>query len=342
MPKQMEAKMKLQHTMSKRRKLGYGWFSSFLLCFFALTELISNVCSLKDLKIFVPEAVIMGNAATLSCQFELEKATLYSVRWYFEGEEFYRFVPKESPPARTFPVSGITVDGTQSDATSVTLRGVTRDLTGQFQCEVSEDAPLFHTDIRQARMQVVELPKEDPMMQLDKTHITTLDNFRAVCTVGTSFPAANITWYINTKRIHRSPYQRITYRSYEGTPTFSSLEMLPHSQVLQDIYQSMPPFHTSLTVMCEISILHIYTKSAQQRILVSDLVTTISPNLLGLDGSNNRRKNNGDPDNSPLTGGGGLAGRQPRSLLYVLAVGAALMHCLNGAALLLTDRASGL
>uniref|UniRef100_A0A182VZG3 Ig-like domain-containing protein n=1 Tax=Anopheles minimus TaxID=112268 RepID=A0A182VZG3_9DIPT len=52
----------------------------------------------------------MGNAATLSCQFELEKATLYSVRWYFEGEEFYRFVPKESPPARTFPVSGITVD----------------------------------------------------------------------------------------------------------------------------------------------------------------------------------------------------------------------------------------
>uniref|UniRef100_A0A182T8L9 Ig-like domain-containing protein n=1 Tax=Anopheles maculatus TaxID=74869 RepID=A0A182T8L9_9DIPT len=69
-----------------------------------------SLCSLKDLKIFVPEAVIMGNAATLSCQFELEKATLYSVRWYFEGEEFYRFVPKESPPARTFPVSGITVD----------------------------------------------------------------------------------------------------------------------------------------------------------------------------------------------------------------------------------------
>uniref|UniRef100_A0A182TVU0 Ig-like domain-containing protein n=1 Tax=Anopheles melas TaxID=34690 RepID=A0A182TVU0_9DIPT len=234
------------------------------------------------------------------------------------------------------------MEGTQSDATSVTLRGVTRDLTGQFQCEVSEDAPLFHTDIRQARMQVVELPKEDPMMQLDKTHITTLDNFRAVCTVGTSFPAANITWYINTKRIHRSPYQRITYRSYEGTPTFSSLEMLPHSQVLQDIYQSMPPFHTSLTVMCEISILHIYTKSAQQRILVSDLVTTISPNLLGLDGSNNRRKNNGDPDNSPLTGGGGPTRRQPRSVLYVLAVGVALLHCWNGAAMLLTDRASGL
>uniref|UniRef100_A0A182QAI8 Ig-like domain-containing protein n=1 Tax=Anopheles farauti TaxID=69004 RepID=A0A182QAI8_9DIPT len=243
-------------------------------------------------------------------------------------EGLYLFAGLNKTPGRAVVMALL---GTQSDATSVTLRGVTRDLTGQFQCEVSEDAPLFHTDIRQARMQVVELPKEDPLMQLDKTHITTLDSFRAVCTVGTSFPAANITWYINTKRvgtvrtpvlaksirgmalerthktalqhnIHRSPYQRITYRSYEGTPTFSSLDMAAHSQVLQDIYQSMPPFHTSLTVMCEISILHIYTKSVQQRILVSDLVTTISPNLLGLDGSNNRRKNNGDPDNSPLTG----------------------------------------
>ncbi|XP_035783651.1 uncharacterized protein LOC118461903 isoform X2 [Anopheles albimanus] len=310
--------MELRYTMCKRRKVAYGWFGSSIIFIIALTELISSVRSLKDLKIFVPEAVIMGNAATLSCQFELEKASLYSVRWYFESEEFYRYVPKESPPARTFPVSGITVDGTQSDATSVTLRGVTRDLTGQFQCEVSEDAPLFHTDIRQARMQVVELPKEDPHMQLDKTHITTLDNFRAVCTVGTSFPAANITWYINSKRIHRTPYQRITYRSYEGTPTFSSLEMFPHSQVLLDIYQSMPPFHTSLTVMCEISILHIYTKSAQQRILVSDLVTTISPNLLGLDGSNNRRKNNGDPDNSPLTGGCPASDRGSRLLVVLL------------------------
>ncbi|XP_055620316.1 uncharacterized protein LOC129764827 isoform X1 [Toxorhynchites rutilus septentrionalis] len=290
--------------MPKRRKIVYGWFNFIFLCWLMLAEQFVSVLSLKDLKIFVPDAVIVGNAATLSCQFELEKASLYSVRWYFEGEEFYRYVPKESPPARTFPVSGITVDGPQSDATSVTLRGVTRDLTGQFQCEVSEDAPLFHTDIRQARMQVVELPKQDPLMQLDKSHITTLDNFRAVCTVGTSFPPANITWYINAKKIHPSPYQRITYRAYEGTPTFSTLDMYPHSQILQDIYQTMPPFQTSLTVMCEISILHIYTKSAQQLIIVSDLVTTISPALLGLDGSNNRRKANGDPDNSALTGAG--------------------------------------
>lgn len=42
--------------------------------------------------------------------YSILQASLYSVRWYFESEEFYRYVPKEAPPARTFPVSGITVD----------------------------------------------------------------------------------------------------------------------------------------------------------------------------------------------------------------------------------------
>lgn len=130
-------------------------------------------------------------------------------------------MPKEAPPARTFPVSGINVDVsrfglqegvncklilvnsqlTHSDATSVTLRGVTRDLTGQFQCEVSEDAPLFHTDIRIATMQVIELPNEEPRMILEKKTLMASDNLKATCTVGTSFPAANITWYINNKKV---------------------------------------------------------------------------------------------------------------------------------------------
>lgn len=157
---------------------------------------------LKDLKIFVPEAVIMGNAATLSCQYDLNKvsetsftememetetplpmpcagnvttlststacliiiitrtlssfsfsfpcclhyfrlfhlrgiccslcffsfsflfvflfisvfdlfslqAVLYSVRWYFNQAEFYRYVPREAKPTVVFAVSGINVD----------------------------------------------------------------------------------------------------------------------------------------------------------------------------------------------------------------------------------------
>ncbi|KAH8358422.1 hypothetical protein KR093_000052, partial [Drosophila rubida] len=278
---------------------------------------------LKDLKIFVPEAVIMGNAATLSCQYDLEQAALYSVRWYFNQEEFYRYVPREAKPTLVFLVSGINVDLANSDATSVTLKGVTRELTGSYQCEVSEDAPLFHTDIRSAHMQVIELPKDDPAMQVDKKVIGVNDNFKAVCTVGPSYPPANITWYINGRKVSKSaalavslvprcslpcprqvyktPLQRITQDAFEGSTTYSSLEIYPHSQVLQGFFQAMPKYQTSILLLCEVSILHVFHKNVQQRIGLSNAPpTTISPNLLGLEGS--KRYANGDPDNSALTG----------------------------------------
>lgn len=83
----------------------------------------------------------------------------------------------------------------------MTLRGVTRELSGLYRCEVSEDAPYFHTDIRAAYMQVVELPTEDPHMQIDKKVITAADQFKAACTVGPSFPPANITWFLNGRKV---------------------------------------------------------------------------------------------------------------------------------------------
>lgn len=38
----------------------------------------------------------------------------------------------------------------QSNSSSVTLSDVHRDLTGFYKCEVSADAPLFHTGIKSA------------------------------------------------------------------------------------------------------------------------------------------------------------------------------------------------
>lgn len=208
-----------------------------------------------------------------------------------------------------------------SDATSVTLRGVTRDLSGQYQCEVSEDAPLFHTDIRTSVMQVIELPSEEPKMIIEKKTLYANDNLKATCQVGTSFPASNITWYINSKKVHvwnnffgaettmfifglqvtKVPFQKIQHRSFEGTPTYSALELFPHSPILQDIYQNPTPFTNVITVSCEITIFHIYHKNLQQRIILVDIASTVSPSILGWDGTGGRRKN-GDPDNSALTG----------------------------------------
>ena len=46
----------------------------------------------------------------LTCQFDEEKDLLYSVKWYKQGREFYRFVPKETPVKQEYPFPGILVD----------------------------------------------------------------------------------------------------------------------------------------------------------------------------------------------------------------------------------------
>ncbi|KAK9753742.1 hypothetical protein QE152_g1857 [Popillia japonica] len=54
--------------------------------------------SLKGMRLNVPRAVRVGHSVTLECDYDLETAPLYSVKWYRGPDEFYRYVPKEEPP----------------------------------------------------------------------------------------------------------------------------------------------------------------------------------------------------------------------------------------------------
>lgn len=48
------------------------------------------------------------NSGTSTSSDEEEK--LYSVKWYKDNEEFYRYVPKANPPQQSYRVEGIRVD----------------------------------------------------------------------------------------------------------------------------------------------------------------------------------------------------------------------------------------
>lgn len=56
-----------------------------------------------------PEAVRSGESLTLSCTYVLEREKLYSVKFYLGDIEFYRFVPRESPPTRVFRPNGVSI-----------------------------------------------------------------------------------------------------------------------------------------------------------------------------------------------------------------------------------------
>lgn len=71
----------------------------------------AGVRGLHNLEINVPNAVLVGETVTLECSWHLEdEEALYSVKWYRGREEFYRYIPKELPHTRVFPLPGIEVD----------------------------------------------------------------------------------------------------------------------------------------------------------------------------------------------------------------------------------------
>lgn len=66
---------------------------------------------LKNVQISVPAAVSINQDVPLTCLYDLDHGeSLYAVKWYLEGEEFYRFIPKELPHTQTFQTMGVNVD----------------------------------------------------------------------------------------------------------------------------------------------------------------------------------------------------------------------------------------
>ncbi|EEC02590.1 beat protein, putative [Ixodes scapularis] len=65
---------------------------------------------IRILSLEVPQTALVGTEARLRCAYDLEGDVLYSVKWYRDDVEFFRFVPSDRPPGQFFPVDGIKVD----------------------------------------------------------------------------------------------------------------------------------------------------------------------------------------------------------------------------------------
>ncbi|ODN01740.1 hypothetical protein Ocin01_04943 [Orchesella cincta] len=73
----------------------------------------------KDVQLQGPRYARISEDLMLRCNYDLETDSLYAVKWYRGSEEFYRFLPKESPPKQTFPITGILVDVSLSTLNSI-------------------------------------------------------------------------------------------------------------------------------------------------------------------------------------------------------------------------------
>ncbi|XP_061387933.1 cell adhesion molecule 3-like, partial [Musca vetustissima] len=156
--------------------------------------------ALRNVSVTIPLAVKRGDNAILICNYDIENDTLYTVKWYRGRREFYRYTPKENPAWKIFSTStanGLSVDTTQSNASHVFIRNVSLAISGRYACEVSADAPSFHTTMMGGVMDVVELPTQRPIITGIHSRYRLGDVINGNCSSDYSKPAANLTWWIN-------------------------------------------------------------------------------------------------------------------------------------------------
>ncbi|CAL4077388.1 unnamed protein product, partial [Meganyctiphanes norvegica] len=98
----------------------------------------------------VPQFAFKGGEAKISCRFNLHASTLYSLKWYHNNTEFYRYVPTERHQPINIKPQDHNFYVLEANRSSQEVRLVLRDLkeaaSGEYRCEVIAEHPSFTTD----------------------------------------------------------------------------------------------------------------------------------------------------------------------------------------------------
>ncbi|XP_024937656.1 uncharacterized protein LOC107264621 isoform X2 [Cephus cinctus] len=166
-----------------------------------LALLRQDVVALQLLHVNVPPYAIKGDSAPLLCSYDLGTGKLYSVTWYKDHEEFYRYVPKATPSQHSYRVEGVEVDTHFSNDQKVTLHNVGLKTGGLYKCEVITEAPGFPSVYNESYMEVISPPDHDPEITGKEKIYASGDIVDFNCTSGKSYPPAKLEWYINGEKI---------------------------------------------------------------------------------------------------------------------------------------------
>nr|XP_054929548.1 immunoglobulin superfamily member 10-like [Dermacentor andersoni] len=113
--------------------------------------------AVRIIELKVPETPAHGSTVTLECLYDLQRDQLYSVKWYKDSREFFRYMPQEKPSKKLFNIKGLTVNVASSTNTTIVLDNVRRSASGIYRCEVAGDAPSFSYDSAEKRMDIIEM-----------------------------------------------------------------------------------------------------------------------------------------------------------------------------------------
>merc|ERR1719334_1745144 len=221
---------------------------------------IAGIGAIRLTEESIPSHAILADRVELVCNYDMEGDNLYSVKWYRNGQEFYRYIPTDTPDTTVFPYPGIHVDEYKSTEERIILRRVDLDTSGMFRCEVSGEAPLFQTATSSNILIVVDLPDDGPVIQGSQPRYHTGDILTANCTSHNSLPAATLRWYINGEEA--TPSTLIQYPVQEIAGGLETSVLGLRLEVRDKIFSASG----DLKIKCTAAIDTIYWRSNEESI----------------------------------------------------------------------------
>uniref|UniRef100_T1K077 Ig-like domain-containing protein n=1 Tax=Tetranychus urticae TaxID=32264 RepID=T1K077_TETUR len=145
-------------------------FHHIINSFFLLTCL-QVVKSLRISEFIVPRNAFEGSDARIICSYDLEGYPLYTLKWYRNEEEFFRYEPKAKEPYMYLPVKGIKIN--RSNSTHILLSNVNKFTEGSFACEVSTDIQ-FQTLHQESHLTIVASRSSDNLSTYSSRNVITV------------------------------------------------------------------------------------------------------------------------------------------------------------------------
>lgn len=186
-------------------------FCSILL----LLSITGELQGLVQEAVVVPHTKSRGENARLLCKYSLGKGDdLYSLKWYKDEVEFYRYQPwNNQNPIQIFDVPGIRVDD-GSEPSEIILKKVNFRATGIYRCEITSSN--FEISEKYEQMTVIELPHKAPTIRSDLaiTQYEVGDLLELNCTSEPSHPPSLLRWEINKEEVSKDDYTFVKQESH--------------------------------------------------------------------------------------------------------------------------------
>ncbi|XP_035207999.1 uncharacterized protein LOC118182722 isoform X3 [Stegodyphus dumicola] len=226
--------------------------------------LLKECISVRFAYLGVPGFVLKGEPVWLDCGYDLEGDELYSVKWYKDNVEFYRYLPGDSPSAQTYKLDGVLIDSHNSNATHAYLYKSVMETEGMYGCEVSTEVPSFRTIKAEKELYVYVIPEGDPTLFGVLNRYPIGSEVNVTCIFGPSKPVAELAWYINGDK---APAAYVRHKIIEINQ--NNLETSESRLVF-----IVDPSHLrqgTLSIQCTASVSLVYSKSSRELIVTDGI-----------------------------------------------------------------------